>query len=131
MVDVLGHLAMGLLAALPVWAVWKPRPALAFLGFVLLMAMVPDIDLYLPWVAHHGPTHTLLFTGVVAVAGAGVAVFAAPTVLHRWSPWPESVSAASARLFSFAAAGLFLVCPLHVFSDVLATATWRLVGKPV
>lgn len=130
MVDVLGHLAMGMFAALPVWVVWNRRPALAFLGCVLLTSMVPDIDLYLPWATHHGLTHTLLFAGIVAFAGAGVAVLAAPTTVRQWSPWIDSPAVPLGYVFAFAVAGLFLGGVVHVVFDMLSTSTRGLVVNP-
>lgn len=72
MVDVLGHVAMGLLWAVPAWFWWGRRVSLAFFGFVLLTVMVPDVDLYLPGVVHHGLTHTVLFVTLVALVGGAL-----------------------------------------------------------
>lgn len=41
-------------------------------GLVVALAMVPDVDLRLPWISHRGSTHTLLFACCIgAVLGAG------------------------------------------------------------
>jgi hypothetical protein len=63
MVDVSGHVAIGLLFAAPAWFLWGRRGSLSFVGFSLLTAMLPDADLFLrrvfPTVQHHGVTHTV------------------------------------------------------------------------
>jgi membrane-bound metal-dependent hydrolase YbcI (DUF457 family) len=130
MVDVLGHFATSLLVAAPVWAVLNRRPALAFLGFVVLTAMLPDIDLYLPWVVHHGVTHTLLFVAILAAVGAAVAVLAAPDALARWSPWAGAASVTRGRLYGFAFSGLFLGGFVHVVFDMLSTSATEQVVRP-
>jgi inner membrane protein len=60
MVDVSGHLAMALLFAVPAWVLWKRRGALAFAGFSLVTAMLPDVDLvlktFLPYSTTASPT---------------------------------------------------------------------------
>ena len=58
MVKLMGHVAMGLLFALPAWYRWEGRLPLAFVGFVLTTVVLPDVDLVLsgvvPGVHHHG-----------------------------------------------------------------------------
>jgi hypothetical protein len=130
MVDVLGHLAMTLFATIPVWFIFSRRAALAFVGFALLAAMLPDIDLYLPWVAHHGVTHTLLFVGLVGVAGGGVVALAAPDILRRWSPWAGEPAASRLLLFGFAVCGLVLGGTVHVVFDMLSTSSTGQVVRP-
>lgn len=44
----------------------------------LALAMLPDIDLKLPFVPHRGPTHTLLFLALVTAATTAAGVHAAP-----------------------------------------------------
>lgn len=57
MVDIMGHVAMGLLWALPTWVIWDTRVTLAFLGFVVPALLLPDIDLWIeriaPSLIHH------------------------------------------------------------------------------
>ena len=47
MVDVSGHIAIALLFASPAWFVWGRRGSLTFVGFCLVTAMLPDVDLFL------------------------------------------------------------------------------------
>lgn len=137
MVDVLGHLASVLLATVPVWVRWRDRPALSFIGLALVAALVPDIDMYLPWVTHHGVTHTLLFVGTVALAGAAVAAVAAPKRFARWSPG-EPTRATHRTLFGFVFAALLLGGSVHLLMDMLSTAAsqraihpfWPVAEKP-
>lgn len=66
-----GHYGAGLLAWAPVgYALLSVDPTLAFVGGlgVLLLSTLPDVDLALPFVAHRGVTHTLVF--LLAVSGA-------------------------------------------------------------
>lgn len=74
-----GHLGVALLAFAPLGflaAVIDGPSALLVAGVVAGgLAMVPDLDMRVPFVAHRGPTHTAWFAGVVGAAGA-VAGFA-------------------------------------------------------
>jgi inner membrane protein len=68
-----GHWGAALLAYAPLgYLLLRSDPILAFVGagVVLWLSTLPDIDMRLP-VRHRGPTHSLLFLGVVAaVLGA-------------------------------------------------------------
>ena len=61
----LGHLGAALLFYAPFSYVLvdRDRPMLAVFGgvCVLTFAMAPDVDLWLPFVSHRGPTHSLAF----------------------------------------------------------------------
>ena len=77
MVDVSGHIAIALLFASPAWFVWGRRGSLTFVGFCLVTAMLPDVDLFssqvVPAMQHHGVTHTVFFVSVASVGGGAVA----------------------------------------------------------
>jgi inner membrane protein len=70
-----GHYGVALLVYAPVGGLLLQfDPELAVLGGVgvLSLARFPDIDLRLPLVPHRGPTHSLLFLGLVAGVLGGV-----------------------------------------------------------
>ncbi len=141
MVDVTGHLAMALLFAAPAWLVWGRRAALAFTGFTLVTAMLPDVDLvlqgYLP-IDHHGVTHTLLFVGLLSVLAGAVAA----RYLTDWFNAHRRIrsdSIASETVFVFATAGLLTGGISHLFADVLSAPDiappiapfWPLYPEPI
>lgn len=69
-----GHVGAALLAYAPLGALAVPLGsadlALAGAGVAVALAMVPDIDVRIPFVEHRGPTHTVWFAVLVgAVAG--------------------------------------------------------------
>jgi inner membrane protein len=68
------------LAPITFWLLVGGYPAFAALviGTVLYLAMLPDVDHRLPGVPHRGPTHSLLFAGVVGAAFAGAASLVEP-----------------------------------------------------
>jgi inner membrane protein len=71
-----GHLGTALLLYAPLLYVFldRERPTLAAFGSVSILAfvMVPDIDLWVPFVRHRGPTHSLLFAVIVGVLVGGL-----------------------------------------------------------
>ena len=123
MVDVLGHVAMGLLWAAPVWFRWDGRVGVAFVGLVLLTVMVPDVDLYLPGVVHHGATHTVLFVATVALVGAAVLTPAVTQMLRdRWRD-DERGPTARPSVYRFVAVALLAGGLSHLFIDMLSAGT--------
>lgn len=141
MVDVSGHLAMALLFAAPAWVVWGRRGSLAFAGFSLVTAMLPDVDLVLSTVLpiqHHGITHTLLFVAVVSVLGGAVA---ARVLTERFNAnrWIRSTHITEETVFVFATAGFLTGGLSHIFADLLSapdTAApleplWPLYDQPI
>lgn len=140
MVDVLGHLAFGLLFALPVWFVWIQRVSLTFVGLVLVTALLPDIDVWLQtlfpqFVHHHGVTHTLVFTVGASLVGAVLVSAVLTRPVDRWIDG-EWFDRSSTFAFAFAA---FLVGGLsHLFADSLSAPDiaqpiepfWPVVDKP-
>lgn len=124
MPQLLGHLAMGLLFALPAWMLWDGRTAGAFVAFVLATSKLPDVDLALQSlglpVEHHGVTHTVVFVvGFAAVAGL-VAVAAFRPVLRRWWRVTEDETVQKGTIYLFAMGGLALGGLSHLFADMLA-----------
>ncbi|WP_256394179.1 metal-dependent hydrolase [Natronoarchaeum rubrum] len=122
MVDVMGHVAMGLLWAIPAWFIWNDRASLAFIGIAAVAALLPDIDLFLSqWfpaaIHHHGITHTVVAVlGASVVAGAiTAAAFAGP--FERWTRG-ERFDKRSA--FVFAAVAYAVGGLSHIFADMLS-----------
>lgn len=72
-----GHYGVSLLLYAPVGyaLVRAGAPLLALVtGAVMVwLAMLPDLDHRVPGISHRGPTHSLLFAGVVGAAFAAVA----------------------------------------------------------
>ncbi len=79
-----GHLGVAMLALAPVtfWLLSAGYPVFAALvaGTVLYLAMLPDVDHRIPGVPHRGPTHSLLFAGVVGGVFAGAASLVEPVL---------------------------------------------------
>ena len=124
MPELLGHLGMGLLFALPAWILWRGRTAGAFVAFVVLTAKLPDLDLMLQElglpVKHHGVLHTIVFVvGFSAVAGA-VAVVVLRPVLRRWWRLTEHEVVRKGTLYLFVTGGFTLGGLSHLFADMLA-----------
>lgn len=122
MVDVMGHVAMGLLWAAPVWFLWSRRVSLAFLGIVAGAALLPDVDLWIEKLApavihHHGITHTVVFVAVLSLAvGAVVATQRRP--LDRWL-WREPVRPRTSS--GFVSVAVLIGGLSHLFADVLSS----------
>ena len=141
MVDVSGHLAMALLFAAPAWMLWGRRGALAFAGFSLVTAMLPDTDLvlktFLP-IEHHGITHTILFVVVVSVLAGAVA---ARVLTERFNAnrWIHSESISDETVFVFATSGFLTGGLSHIFADLLSapdiaaplSPLWPLYDQPI
>ncbi|MFO7833329.1 MAG: metal-dependent hydrolase [Halohasta sp.] len=53
-----------------------------WVGIALVVTLLPDVDLVLPWVTHRGATHSLLAAGCLGVVGA--------VVTTRWKEAPLS-----------------------------------------
>lgn len=88
-VDLSGHVAMGLLFALPVWLRLSDRRSLGFVALAAVAALVPDIDLWLvalvpEIVHHHGVTHTIIFVTIASVIGGAVVAGAVAGRINEW-----------------------------------------------
>ncbi|WP_123538976.1 metal-dependent hydrolase [Halosimplex salinum] len=143
MVKLMGHVAMGLLFALPAWFRWDGRLPVAFAGFVLTTVMLPDVDLVLevlfPAVEHHGVTHTVVFVaGVALVVGSLAGVLLAPRVEQVWQT-SDGVRVTRRTLTEFVTGGLLLGGLSHVFADMLSAPDiadpieplWPFVNQPI
>lgn len=129
MAQLMGHLAMALLFALPAWILWDGRTGATFIAFVLATATLPDLDLVLQSlglpIKHHGVTHTIVFVlGVAAVAGL-VAVAAFRPVLRRWWWVTERETVRKGTIYLFAAGGFALGGLSHLFADMLAADSYE------
>lgn len=122
MVDVMGHLAMGLLWSLPAWYVWDGRVSLAFVAFAVLMSPFPDVDKYVAMVFpdlvhHHGVTHTVVFILAVSVVAGALA----SVLLTDWlDAWIDTERFDRKRTFLFATGGFVVGGLSHVFADMLS-----------
>jgi hypothetical protein len=122
MVDVMGHVAMGLLFAIPAWFVWNGKVSLAFIGLTVVTAPIPDVDLWLAKLApaeihHHGVTHTVIFTVAFGlIAGAIVA-----GTLTGWlDRWFDTEHFDRKSMFVFASSAFILGGLSHLFADMLS-----------
>lgn len=140
MVDIMGHVAMGLLWAIPAWFVWTKRTSLVFIGMVAVFALLPDIDLWLERLApsvvhHHGVTHTVVFIAAISVIVGVIAAAVLTRPLDRWLGY-ERFDAGS--MFAFTTGAVLLGGLSHLFADMLSApdiATpiepfWPIVNKP-
>ena len=123
MVDVLGHVAMGLLWAVPAWFLWEKRTSLAFIGLVLLTVMLPDVDLYLPGIVHHGVTHTVLFVSLTALLGGAMVTTVATPVFRRLLRRSRDDSVSTGTIYGFVVSGLLLGGLSHLFIDMLSAGS--------
>lgn len=134
MVQVAGHLGMALLFSTPAWLVWGRRTSVTFVGFCLVTAMLPDLDLVLqdvvPGVYHHGVTHTVAFVVVAGVAGGALAAVWLTPYLERYRRIRSGVIPRS-TVFAFAAGGFVLGGLSHVFADLLSAPDIAAPLKPL
>lgn len=142
MTDVSGHLAIALLFAAPAWFVWGRRGSLAFVGFTLVTAMLPDVDLFLrqvmPTVQHHGVTHTVFFVLIASLLGG---TLVAKTLTERFNThaWIHSDSISRETVFVFTTGAFFLGGVSHIFADLLSAPDiaapldplWPLYAEPI
>jgi membrane-bound metal-dependent hydrolase YbcI (DUF457 family) len=122
MVDAEGHLAFGLLFAVPAWFIWRKRVAVAFVVLALMTSLLPDVDVWLETLFpaqfhHHGFTHTVAFVVLVSVLAGAVATAILTRPLDDWLGW-DHFDAKSVFGFAFLA---FLLGGLsHIFADILS-----------
>lgn len=108
-----GHIGVGLLLYAPVSYVLLEigQTALAVVGFavVVWLAMVPDLDVKIPFLSHRGPTHTLAFAVIFGlVCGVG-----------GWVLRTELTTFGSPLLAGFGVLLGLVVVIAHLLSDVL------------
>lgn len=122
MVDITGHLAFGLLFALPAWYAYDGRGSVGFVALAAVGALLPDIDLWLSeWfpqqVHHHGVTHTVVFAVAASLVGGALVGWG----LHRRvDDWVEDERFDTRRLFVAATLALLAGTLSHVVADVLS-----------
>ena len=79
-----GHIGVSLLLFAPVahWLLTAGYPAFALLvgATMVSLAMLPDLDTKVPWLAHRGVTHSLLFAAAVGVVFAALAAWLPPAL---------------------------------------------------
>jgi inner membrane protein len=82
-----------------------------WVGIALVVTMVPDFDIYLPWITHRGVTHSLL---AAVCLGVVVAVVAAV----KWSdPFEPPASQIRRAMLGFAVGAGSIVS--HLIGDVI------------
>jgi membrane-bound metal-dependent hydrolase YbcI (DUF457 family) len=113
-----GHYGIALLVAAPSAFVLGRRAGTVFSTVVVFAALLPDLDRHLPYVTHHGATHTFLFA---VVAGLAVGLLAAGAVVGyvRFVGEPRSRKLTGRNVFVWAAVGAFFGTSAHVVADVL------------
>jgi membrane-bound metal-dependent hydrolase YbcI (DUF457 family) len=122
MVDLTGHIAFGLLFAVPAWFLWHKRTAVAFVGLTAVASLLPDIDLWLQRFFpgefhHHGVTHTVLFAVVAALVGG---TLVALLLSRPVDEWVEGERFDRSSLFVFSTLAFLLGGLSHVFADMLS-----------
>ena len=122
MVDITGHVAFGLLFALPAWQFWTGRTSVAFVAIAAVSSLLPDVDLWLAVlfpeaVHHHGVTHTVVFVTCAALVGG---VIVAGLFAERFDDWTGSEEFDRRRLFLFSFLGVLAGGLAHVFADMLS-----------
>lgn len=106
---------MALVFTAPAWVVLPRRAAATFTALALPAGMLPDLDLVLPGVKHHGVTHTLLFV-VVASLALGAIVAGIDELLRDEGPPPG----VGRSLLEFSAAAFFVGSGSHLLGDMLS-----------
>lgn len=122
MVDVAGHIAIGMLWALPAWFLWNVRTSVVFIGIVVVAALLPDLDLWINKVLpllihHHGVTHTVVYVVGVAVVVATVVATTLPRLIDRQL---DSERFWASNLFLFVFVAMVLGGLSHLFADMLS-----------
>jgi len=118
----MGHIAFGLLFALPAWFVWDDRASVGFVALAVVASLVPDTDLLLSWlfpnsVHHHGVTHTVLFVTVISLVLGAVLTASLGSQIDDWI---ESEEFDRSSLFVFSTMGFLAGGLSHIVADVLS-----------
>jgi len=122
MVDIMGHIAFGLLFALPAWFLWDDRASVGFISLAVVASLFPDSDLWLSrWfpdmIHHHGVTHTVLF---VAATSLVVGTVLTGSLGSRIDDWVGSEQFDTSSLFVFSTTGLLAGGLSHLLADILS-----------
>lgn len=105
---------MALVFTAPAWLALPRSAAAVFTALALPASMLPDVDLVLP-VAHHGPTHTLVFAAVASLALAAVVAG-----LDEWLRDDGPPRGVTRGVFEFSAAAFLVGSGSHVLVDMLS-----------
>ncbi|WP_458186503.1 metal-dependent hydrolase [Haladaptatus sp. NG-WS-4] len=113
-----GHYGFALLFTAPVVFYLGRRAGLVFTVFVLLTATLPDLDKQVPYVQHHGITHTVSF-GIVSGLVVGILMASLVTVYVRREGAPRYSRLTAKNMLIWSTAGVFLGVVSHVVGDIL------------
>lgn len=118
----MGHIAFGLLFALPAWYLWDDRASVGFIALAVVGSLLPDTDLWLSElfpaeVHHHGVTHTVLFVTFVSLVGGAVL---AGLFGSRIDEWIGSERFDRSSLFVFSFFGFLAGGLSHLVADTLS-----------
>ena len=116
----LGHLGTGLLLVAPVAALQQPRTLTGLTMVTLFAALLPDLDLYLPYVTHHGITHSIGFAVGLGVVG-GLLAAGTIAVLQDHTDVIDAGRFSPRRVLLYVGLGLFIGVVSHVVADLLVT----------
>ncbi|RBI59122.1 hypothetical protein DMJ13_23390 [halophilic archaeon] len=84
---------------------------------VLLAAMAPDLDRYLPYVTHHGLTHTFAFAIIIGFIGGIIATIGI-LVYHRIAGPPRFSFLIPRHVLLYTTVALFTGSASHVVADI-------------
>lgn len=113
----LGHYGLALLFSAPLAYYLGKRTGTAFTLFALLATLLPDVDNHLPYVVHHGLTHTFAFAVLAGVVGGAVAAIGIAAYASLNGPASFGLLAPK-RVFVYATVGVFLGTASHVVGDI-------------
>ena len=114
----LGHLGLALLLIAPIIIFFKPKTATGFSVFVLMVALLPDIDTYIPFLTHHGVTHTVAFSLAAGIIG-GVFLAGGAVALRAVSDASIFQQLAPTRILVLGGLAIFCGVLSHVVGDLL------------
>ncbi|WP_122090869.1 metal-dependent hydrolase [Halalkalicoccus subterraneus] len=122
MVDITGHIAFGLLFALPAWFLWDDRASIGFIALSVVASLFPDIDLWLSrWfpeiIHHHGVTHTVLVVTIASVVVGAVLTGLFSTQIDNRI---QSEQFDTSSLFVFTTLGFLVGGLSHLSADILS-----------
>ncbi len=113
----LGHFGVALVFAAPIVYGLGRKAGTVYALVVLLAAMAPDLDLYLPYVAHHGLTHTFAFAVATALVGGSIATVLV-LLYHRAAGPPRFSFLTPRHVFLYTTLALFTGVASHVVADI-------------
>lgn len=114
----LGHYGLALVFTAPFSYVLGRRSGTIFAMFVLTTALLPDADLLIPWLDHHGLTHTVWFVAL-APPVIGVLVTLAFGLYRSVTDDPRLPIFDAPLVFTWATLGSFLGLSSHLLADLL------------